>query len=81
MKWPGILEKMHNDLSSDLSPAPMLYRALVNSDRSEDLTADSLQKACELAAMLSEDFGWVDVRRNVCGPEPILATYNNGRAV
>ena len=58
----------------------MNYRAIVTSDRSEDLTADSLQKACELAAMLSEDFGWVDVRRNVCGPESILATYNNGRA-
>jgi hypothetical protein len=58
----------------------MNYRAIVTSDRTEDRTADSLQKACELAAMLSDEFGWVDVTRNVCGPEPILATYNNGHA-
>ena len=59
----------------------MTFRALVPSDRTEDLTADTLPRACELAAMLSEEFGTVDVRRNVCGPEPILATYCNGRAV
>ena len=56
----------------------MNYRAIVTSDRTEDMTADSLQKACELAVMLSGEFGWVDVCRNQCGPEPILATYNNG---
>lgn len=58
----------------------MLYRAVVLSDRSEDQTAPTLGRACELAAMLSEDFGAVDVRRNVCGPEPVLACYVNGRA-
>ena len=59
----------------------MNFRALVLSDRTEDLTADTLSRACELAAMLSEEFGTVDVRRNICGPEPILATYCNGCAV
>ena len=63
------------------SDSAVTFRALVLSDRSEDMTADSLGKACEIAAMLSEDFGQVDVRRNLCGPEPILATYYNGRAL
>ena len=58
----------------------MNYRAIVNSDRTEDLVADSFEKACDLALMLSEDFGYVDVKRNLCGPEPILATFNYGKA-
>ena len=44
-----------------------LYRALVDHVRPSE--ADSLQKACDLAAMLSEDFGSADVRRNVCGDD------------
>ncbi len=57
----------------------MNFRAVVLSDRTEDLTSDSFQEIHEKAAMLSEDFGWVDVRENVMGPKPIIATYFNGR--
>ena len=59
----------------------MFFTAKPTSEPWESMRAESLQKACELAAMLSEDFGTVDVTRDVCGPKPILATYCNGRAV
>lgn len=58
----------------------MNYRAVVTSDRTEDVVTDSFEKACDLALMLSDEFGVVDVRRNLCGPEPILASFNYGKS-
>ena len=59
----------------------MRYRALVQSDRTEDVTCESFTAACEAALDLSVEFGYVDVRRNICGPEPVMATFYNGREV
>ena len=56
----------------------MNFRAYVNSDRTEDRVSDCYDQACEYAADMSEEFGWVDVMENVCGGR-ILATYCNGR--
>ena len=56
----------------------MNYRAQVLSDRTEDMVCDSFRAACDAAAMLSEEFGYVDVRPNYCS-SPISCTYNNGR--
>ena len=42
----------------------MRYRALVQSDRTEDVTCESFTAACEAALDLSVEFGYVDVRRN-----------------
>ncbi len=57
----------------------MNFRAVVSSDRTEDRVATTLQEAYDLALMLSEEFGYVDVVPNQCGPNPIIATFNNGR--
>lgn len=57
----------------------MNYRVIVHSDRTEDRVTDCFYEACDLAQMISDDFGYVDVQRNLCGPEPTLATYIYGR--
>ena len=56
----------------------MNYRAQVDSDRTEDMVLDTFEAACDAALMLSEEFGWVDVRPNYCS-SPISCTYHNGR--
>ena len=56
----------------------MNYRAVVTSDRTEDMVLDTFEAACDAALMLSEEFGWVDVRPNYCS-SPISCTFNNGR--
>ena len=57
----------------------MLYRAQVDSDRTEDMVCGSFEAACEAAIWLSEEFGWVDVRPNYCS-SPISCSYYNGHA-
>ena len=57
----------------------MNYRAVVTSDRTEDMVLDTFEAACDAALMLSEEFGWVDVRPNYCS-SPISCSYYNGYA-
>ena len=56
----------------------MTYTAKVLSDANESINAETIRGACALAAMLSEEFGWVDVVPSTCGPHPVIATFNNG---
>jgi len=58
----------------------MNYRVIVPSDRSEDCTTDCLDTAWLWCLDLSEEFGYAEVKRNQCGPEPILGSYTNGYA-
>ena len=58
----------------------MLYRVVVPSDRSEDCTTNSLDQAWLWCIDLSEEFGYAEVKRNLCGPEPIIGSYTNGSA-
>jgi len=57
----------------------MNYRVVVPSDRTEDCVTDDLDRAYLWCLDLSEEFGYAEIRRNLCGPEPIIASYTNGR--
>ena len=58
----------------------MRYRIIVPSDRYADETTDSLSRAYDLCSMLSEEFGYAEIKRNLCGPEPTLYSFQDGTA-
>ena len=58
----------------------MRYRIIVPSDRYADDTSDSLSKAYNICAELSIEFGYAEIKRNLCGPEPTLYSFQDGKA-
>lgn len=54
----------------------MLYRVIIPSARYEDLTTNDPDQAREWCYDMAQEFGYAEVRRNLCGPEPILESYS-----
>jgi len=53
----------------------MLYRVIIPSARYEDQTTNDPDQAREWCYDLAQEFGYAEVRRNLCGPEPIIESY------
>jgi hypothetical protein len=57
----------------------MAFRVIVPSARYEDVTTDDLDQAYRICMDLSIEFGYAEIKRNLCGPEPIIGSYTNGK--
>lgn len=57
----------------------MAFRVIVPSARYEDVTTDDLDQAYKICMDLSIEFGYAEIKRNLCGPEPIIGSYTNGK--
>jgi|TARA_B100000497_G_C7648164_1_gene389818 hypothetical protein len=58
----------------------MEFRIIVPSARYEDVTTNDLDQAWRICCDLSEEFGYAEVKRNLCGPEPIIGSFTNGKS-
>lgn len=57
----------------------MAFRIVVPSARYEDVTTNNLDQARRICMDLSIEFGYAEIKRNLCGPEPIIGSYTNGK--
>ena len=53
----------------------MIYRVIIPSARYEDQTTNDLDQARDWCYDMAQEFGYAEIRRNLCGPEPIIESY------
>jgi len=72
----GVETTSHPVILYSYQRKPMLYRVIVPSARYEDQTTNDPDQAREWCYDMAQEFGYAEVRRNLCGPEPIIESYS-----